>query len=1113
MNQPPEAVIARWRQPLHVALSALVVSSFVVFYLVLATVQYQQSSRRMLAAADDTFRLLGRQSTEFINALLLPAQGALALLSESEPPRALSPEDTPRWLRLMSAGLRQNPAADAVYLAFGDGSFLLLRPLGDALTRQVVKAPDSAQWLLQVVDRHTGQPTGRFDFFGAALNLIERRPMPAYRFDPRDRQWYRDALVAGHEGSIRTPPYAFFTTRATGVTLARRHEQAQEVVGIDLGVDTLASRLKRELVTPSAQAVIFDATGRVLAHPGSVPQAAAGAGTVTADRRVAGLGVPVLAALHARFMAEQAAASVVTGAPASAAWGEHGAVMIEVNGRDWFYRVDPVAEGLRGEAWFLAIAAPADELLAGAISARRTSLWVSLLILLLTLPVVLLITQALARPLRFLAKDAESIERFEFDAPDHPGSLITEVDDLAHAMRNMKHTLRRFLDISSALSAETRFDGLLQQVLGETVSVTRASGGVIRLLDRDGLQLEPAAVQMRGQVEAVSALKPLRLDEPGGNSTARQAALEGRTVIAEKHAGVPDEQAYYAAVFERLEVDRFQVLAVPLRNRKQELIGTLELSFAEAPDRRQWRIAPARVAFIEALSGTAAVAIDNQRLLMEQKALLESFIELVAGAIDAKSPYTGGHCQRVPELTKMLAAAACAQSDGPFASYQLNDEQWEALHIAAWLHDCGKVTTPEYVVDKATKLETLYDRIHEVRMRFEVLKRDAEVGLCREALAQTGVDTTGLDTRLAEMHRQLDSDFHFVALSNEGGEFMSPASQERLHQIATMSWWRTLDDRIGISQEEQQRKARRPAEALPVREQLLADKPEHIFPRPAQEQLAPDNPWGFSVDLPEHLYNRGELHNLGVERGTLTAEERYKINDHMAQTIRMLAQLPFPRHLRAVPEIAGGHHEKMDGTGYPRRLKREQLSVSARMVAVADVFEALTATDRPYKKGKTLSESLQIMAVMCEKQHIDADVFGLFLRSGVYLAYAQRYMQPAQIDGVDINHYLSVRGPGLTLPAPLRQSGCRRRSSCPAAYSRFCTCSRICSIATFISTAVVVNSREAAFEARVLASRSSSWIRKSSRLPTSPPAFSSRAISSRWARRRASSSATSMRMA
>jgi len=234
---------------------------------------------------------------------------------------------------------------------------------------------------------------------------------------------------------------------------------------------------------------------------------------------------------------------------------------------------------------------------------------------------------------------------------------------------------------------------------------------------------------------------------------------------------------------------------------------------------------------------------------------------------------------------------------------------------------------------------------------------------------------------------------------------------ERLQAIAKRTWWRTLDDRIGISHEEKLRKEASPAAELPVREVLLADKPEHLFPRRVQDRL----PQGFRMTVPELLYNRGELYNLAVGRGTLSEEERYKINEHIVQTLVMLKKLPFPKHLGKVPEIAGGHHEKMDGSGYPQRLTRDEMSPLARMMAIADIFEALTAVDRPYKKGKTLSEALTIMARMQQEQHIDGELFALFVRSGVYLDYAGRFMQPEQIDAVDVDRLLD--GSGRTRPA------------------------------------------------------------------------------------------------
>jgi hypothetical protein len=240
---------------------------------------------------------------------------------------------------------------------------------------------------------------------------------------------------------------------------------------------------------------------------------------------------------------------------------------------------------------------------------------------------------------------------------------------------------------------------------------------------------------------------------------------------------------------------------------------------------------------------------------------------------------------------------------------------------------------------------------------------------------------------------------------------MDPAKIERIRTIAGRTWWRTLDDRLGISREEQARKGRSPAPSLPVLERLLDDKAEHAIARKDHERMPEDNPWGFRMTVPELKYHRGELYNLTIDRGTLTEEERYVINHHIVQTIVMLSQLPFPKHLKEVPGIAGCHHERMDGTGYPRRLKREEMCLTARMISIADIFEALTAGDRPYKQGKKLSEAIRIMSLMKRDQHIDPDLFDLFLTSGTYRQYAERFLSPEQVDEVDVSAYLGIEQP------------------------------------------------------------------------------------------------------
>lgn len=457
------------------------------------------------------------------------------------------------------------------------------------------------------------------------------------------------------------------------------------------------------------------------------------------------------------------------------------------------------------------------------------------------------------------------------------------------------------------------------------------------------------------------------------------------------------------------------ILSLPLRISSGEVVGVLQLINRKKDPEAMLTPETAKALtqsfssfdqdLMEALASLAAVCVQRTQLLEGQEKLIDAIIALVAGAIDAKSPYTGGHCERVPELAVMLAEAAEAAQDGPLADFTLGSPQaWREFRTGAWLHDCGKVTTPEYVVDKATKLEANYNRIHEIRTRFEVLLRDARIARLEGLLA--GGDRDDLDRRLAEREAQLQEQFAFIAASNVGGEFFDPTKVERLREIGRQTWLRHYDDTIGLAWEEHQRRIAHPpaAEIRPVTEMLLADQPWHRIPRRANE--LPDPSYGFRMDVPVDAFNYGELHNLAVSRGTLTDEERFKINDHIVQTIVMLERLPFPSNLSRVAEYAGTHHETLRGDGYPRRLAADQLSVPARIMAIADIFEALTAADRPYKKAKMLSESVKILASFRDGGHIDPDLFALFLQSGVYRRYAERFLKPEQLDTFDIDPFL-----------------------------------------------------------------------------------------------------------
>ena len=966
------------RFPLHVHISTLFIVLILLVGGVIGLLGYRSSQEILATTAGDLNTRIGRETLgEFTN-LIGPAEMATRLVSHDGITRTHTLAERLNYLGFMRAALDNSAALTSIYVGYGDGDFFMLRRFQNASDGKSFNAPPNAVYMVQSIE-HRGEGDTRYGsyiFFDAQLKRLRSDDLPDYAtaFDPRSRGWYQAAQAS--TGQIKTPPYVFFTSQKVGTTIANRANNADAVVGADILLETINHSLAGQKVTPGSHVVLANREGLTIAHE-NLAQAITLAVTPDGKPRLphlADLGIPVLARL-----AEQLATLDDTSVSRDLA--------LQVDGASWHASLRPVK--LEGASpMFLITAIPDAELMVAAERLMRHTALATLLVILLAIPITWFLARRISGPLRQLAYEADAIRRFEFSQPIKVDSMVLEVSNLTVTMDSMKRTIRRFLDVTHAIADEKDFDRLLPRLLTETMAAADAEAGVLYLADNahlrpaTALRSDGSALTADDASVAIADCGPLL-----ASALASRSALSGRLSAADIAAlrlPVGDEATDHA-------------IAVPLLNRSQVLVGMMLLIRAEACD-------PAQISFIGALSGSSAVSLESKELIHAQKVLFESFIQLIASAIDAKSPYTGGHCARVPELTKMLARAACDETSGPYKDFQLDDAEWEAVHVAAWLHDCGKVTTPEYVVDKATKLETLYDRIHEVRMRFEVLKRDAEIA-CLKAVA-AGEPETAARTRLAETLAQLDNDFEFIAECNEGGEFMAPEKLERLRNIAARSWTRTLDDRIGISHEEKTRKARMPAPELPVAEALLTDKPEHIFERQARDRMPPDNKWGFRMPVPDVLYNKGELYNLGVARGTLSEEERYKINEHIVQTLIMLTQLPFPKHLRNVPEIAAGHHEKMDGTGYPRRLTRDEMSPVARMMAIADIFEALTAIDRPYKKGKTLSEAIRIMSFMTKDHHIDPELFDLFLRSGVYREYAEQYMKPEQIDSVDLAAYL-----------------------------------------------------------------------------------------------------------
>ncbi len=537
--------------------------------------------------------------------------------------------------------------------------------------------------------------------------------------------------------------------------------------------------------------------------------------------------------------------------------------------------------------------------------------------------------------------------------------------------------------IGVALSAERDRDRLLEMILLEAKKLCHADGGTLYLhTEQDTLRFAIMRNDSLGLALGGTTGKPIELPElPMHDEAGRPNHHNVATCAALMRSSITIADAYEAAGFDFSGTKRFDAqagyrsksfLTIPLVSSELRVIGVLQLLNAQHPVTHEViPFAPEDVRIVEALASQAAVALDNQMLLESQKKLLESFIQMIAAAIDAKSPYTGGHCERVPVLTLMLAEAAQNATEGPFADFRLDDEGWYELKIAAWLHDCGKVTTPVHVMDKATKLETIWDRIDMVRARFEVLRREARIRALEAKLAGDEGAEEKLEAELAELH----DDLEFLVAANTGGEFLHDEAKARIRAIGARTY--------------------------------------------------------VEAGEPRPLLSADELENLLVARGTLTAEERLIINGHMVQTIQMLEALPFPRNLRRVPEYAGGHHEKMDGGGYPKGLYAGDMSIPARMMAIADVFEALTAQDRPYKRGKKLSETMQLMGFMKRNNHLDPQLLDLFVTSGVYKVYAQRYLPSHLIDEVDEAALLAIEPAPFGLP-PTEERAERRHGFLPA---------------------------------------------------------------------------------
>lgn len=903
----------------------------------------------MLTAAQENARQNSEIVSLHIQKSIDPATAVLRVISQGEIAGIYDKKSRFAKLPLFIQEMQANHLVSAMYMGYTNGDFLLIRPLRHPELRARLNPPKEAHYLVQLIQRNQ-KIIGSHHFLSDSMELLESREVPDYIFDPRQRPWYQKAK--NQPGVSASDPYLFFTTKEVGVSLAIESPIDGTVFGLDLALDDLSEMLNQLEVIPHTEMAIIDGKGTVIAYPDVSQILLKTEGDGFRLKNIVELGVEPLSDIYQKFSPD----------------GGWLGLSLRL--------------GISGDL-YLIIASPLDQILLKAYSVRQKLLTTAANLIAAFLVVGLMGSSLISRRLGMLLWQVGRMARFDFSRVKSKKGFIKESNDLQEMTNTVSQMMQTFLEISAIVSKETNTKSMLAQVLEKCRIATRSEAGAVYLI------------------------------HPENNKKMKKVAYSGENYEGYESIDLDGEYDFWKNQNKLHHQGRLEQMRFNLIGRDQSVVGMLVLLKQESEKSEE---ALQFKSFVERLSGLLAVTVETHALITSQEKLLNGIIKMLADAIDAKSPYTSGHCERVPELALMLVDSLSAEKEGDYAGFNMNTRQRQAFYLGAWLHDCGKIVTPEHIIDKATKLELIYNRIHEVRTRFEVLWRDAEITCLQAILA--GADIEEAEKTCQQQQEQLQNDFSFIARCNIGGEFLSQDDIDKIVKIGEKTWIRYFDDTKGLSQEELMQRGITSGSATtsqtevaesyqPSLAYLLQDHPHDCIAwgqrRPAVTPGEAENHLGFDMALPQYLQNKGEVYNLSVRRGTLTEEDRFIINNHMVSTLEMLNQLPWPKGLEEVPEIAGNHHERMDGKGYPRKLNASTLPISHRVMALADVFEALTAKDRPYKEGKTLSETFSIMVQMSLNHHLDSQLLVYFIKSKVWLQYAEKFLSKEQINQVDIN--------------------------------------------------------------------------------------------------------------
>ena len=1042
-------------KPIRISIRATVIAFFLVATVITASVaislQYFFSTTMATESTLSVYQKTAASTRDFLTGVDGRATAATRILGQFTRfvgDNAISEDSR----QLFAEAMQRNPLYYGIYIGFANGDFYQLVNLdADPLVRSQLRAKPQDRWLTITVSGEGEARKRWFNFYDADFNLRDSRSQKT-DYDPRKRPWFVDAET----GEVnKTAPYLFQHLQAPGETYSTRIASNQAVLAIDITLSSLSGFLNEQELDADSEIYLYQETGEIIASNQKPRKTAAlppapeltltesqqqlleQTDFLTVSNEIdwppinfAASGQPYGYAIDVLNYI-----STMTGVPIryinGLSWNEMGEMFLS----DELDVLQPVFSGqnrqLLGNLTESFLQVPY-----GVVTAKGDSKISS---------IEQLFDKTVAIPEGWslghnLEDNFPQIEIIRVESVRAMFNAVREgeADAAIDTAPILNYTAAQFfiddVDIHQPLDfGEADMPTQLHFMVNNSrEGLTDIFNLALQQLGPDHWQaLENKWLQqgerMIRQLGAVPYPELMQIAQQGSSDGLQKIIIDGREhfVFSTPFGEAEGKNDHFAIVtpvdtvlapgLEKVKTSIWlTTLAVLLLMPVSWLLASpivgpirqLAVDSENITQRRYQEVQGVSSNIVEVSDLAGSMRNMSTAIQQHEKAqqeLLDAFIKVIAQAIDDKSPHTAGHCARVPELAFMLAAEAENKQDGPFAEFAFkNADEWREFEVAAWLHDCGKITTPEHIIDKGTKLETIYNRIHEVRMRFEVLWRDAEIDYLI-ALAEPGADPAALAQDKQDRQQQLQEDFAFIANANVGGEFISDEDVARLHELADITWLRYFDDRLGLSSGEKSRLAPddRP---LPAEEKLLSDRPEHLVERVHSTDYDPK--FGIKMNVPHYLYNLGELHNLAISRGTLSAEDRFKINEHMISTIKMLESLPFPEELKRVPRYASTHHETMKGTGYPRKLTGDDLSTPERIMVLADIYEALTAADRPYKKAKPVSVALDILYKMVQNDHVDVEVFELFLKSGVYLKYAQRFLPAKQIDEVDISKYL-----------------------------------------------------------------------------------------------------------